>query len=152
MPNSHTVSPVVEAARGRKQFVRMFQKRFEAAIVSGMKPHTVRRRPMRMPEPGDRLSCRVWEGLPYRSPQREILLVEVEKVEDFLLMRMPEGDRMRVGLKWLDAAEAEEFAQADGFVSFVEMREWFERTHDLKRGPYEGIVLHWKPLTPCPAR
>lgn len=33
-----------------------------------------------------------------------------------------------------------EFAQADGFADFVEMRDFFEELHGL---PFEGVVIYW---------
>ena len=33
-----------------------------------------------------------------------------------------------------------EFAEADGFESFMDMSKWFEDTHGL---PFEGVVIQW---------
>lgn len=144
MPMIHSIIKPASPAPRVRDFVRMFQPQFEEAIVSLRKPHTVRKRPLRMPEPGDRLSCRVWTGLPYRSPQREFFRGRITKVEDFVLMHL--GKRMRVGLQWQTAAEAQAFARADGFEDYEAMLRWFDRTHDLARAPFEGIVIHWVPL------
>lgn len=34
-----------------------------------------------------------------------------------------------------------EFAEADGFPSFMDMSAWFEKTHGL---PFEGVVIYWE--------
>jgi len=33
-----------------------------------------------------------------------------------------------------------EFAQADGFDSFMDMADWFQQVHGL---PFEGVVIYW---------
>jgi hypothetical protein len=33
-----------------------------------------------------------------------------------------------------------EFAQADGFESFMDMSRWFEQTHGL---PFDGVLIKW---------
>lgn len=33
-----------------------------------------------------------------------------------------------------------EFAEADGFESFMDMADWFEKTHGL---PFEGTLIQW---------
>jgi hypothetical protein len=33
-----------------------------------------------------------------------------------------------------------EFAEADGFESFMDMANWFDQVHGL---PFQGVVIHW---------
>ena len=33
-----------------------------------------------------------------------------------------------------------EFAEADGFKGFMDMAEWFAKTHGL---PFKGVVIEW---------
>lgn len=104
-------------------------------VLSGLKRHTVRPTPKRMPKSGDMIDLREWIGKPYRSKQRRVLLAPIELVRPI--------DITETSIAILSFPEpCESFAKADGFESFAEMVEWFRDTHGL---PFYGIVIYWQP-------
>lgn len=113
--------------------VRMFKPQFAPLVESGEKCQTVRPTPKRMPKPGDRISLRMWTGKPYRSKQRvlrESVISEVAAV-----------DITETGIAVNSYAEpCDDFARADGFQDFYELRDWFKATHGL---PFRGVVIKW---------
>ena len=128
-----------------RRFVKMFKPRFAELIRSGAKRQTIRPTPKRLPKAGDIIDCREWTGKPYRSPQLHIVDgyifsvmcisitaegVVTETFESFTQMMKPLGMR-------------DELAKADGFESFDEMRDWFQREHGL---PFGGILIKWRDL------
>lgn len=117
-------------------YFRMFKPQFAPLVESGKKLQTVRPTPKRMPKPGDKISLREWTGLPYRSKQRVLRDAIIEKVEPIRITTA--GIYVSECPLGLDTEQR--FAMADGFRSWVEMREWFDTTHGL---PFEGIVIHW---------
>lgn len=124
------------------KIVRMFKPQFAPLVEAGTKRQTVRPTPKRMPKPGDHISLRMWTGKPYRSKQtvlRESVISEVGMV-----------DITETGIAVNSYAEpCDDFAVADGFRDFFELRDWFKATHGL---PFEGVVIKWnnvpKILTP----
>lgn len=115
----------------------MFKPQFADAVENGTKLQTVRPRPMRMPKPGDEISCRAWTGKPYRSKQRilrQSLITEVLPIQLF-------HESMYLNFHRVPADQREEFAKSDGFGAFSEMVDWFSQTHGL---PFDGIVIIWK--------
>lgn len=124
--------------------VKMFQPRFAPLVESGAKIQTIRPTPKRMPRVGAEISCRVWEGKPYRSKQREILCATVRMVS---LVRLAGGgiliapyDPSRDPV-WSPVADLGAFARADGFASWDDMRSWFSDTHGL---PFSGLLIQWQ--------
>ncbi|MGH8017023.1 MAG: ASCH domain-containing protein [Opitutaceae bacterium] len=114
--------------------MRLFKPRFATLVELGAKKQTVRPTPLRKPKPGDRISLRQWSGKPYRSKQvtlREATVVAVEPCEITTTS-------VRVGP--FDESP-EMFARADGFASWDDMRQWFEREHGL---PFQGILIGWQ--------
>ena len=113
--------------------VRMFKPQFAPLVESGVKRQTVRPYPKRMPKAGDQISLREWTGKPYRSKQRvlrEAVITEVSSV-----------DITETGIAVNSYAEpCDDFAVADGFRDFFELRDWFKATHGL---PFEGVVIKW---------
>ena len=125
-----------------KVHVRMFKPQFAPLVESGTKLQTVRPTPKRMPKAGDHISLRMWTGAPYRSKQRvlrESVITEVSRV-----------DITETGIAVNSYAEpCDNFAVADGFRDFFELRDWFKSTHGL---PFEGVVIKWNKLQPVPGQ
>jgi hypothetical protein len=114
-------------------FVRMFKPQFAPMVEAGTKLQTVRPTPKRMPKVGDKISLRCWTDKPYRSKQR--VLIESTITEVSIV------DITEDGIAVNSYAEpCDDFARADGFRNFFELRDWFRATHGL---PFEGIVIHW---------
>jgi hypothetical protein len=121
----------------------MFKPRFAALVEAGVKCQTVRPTPKRTPKPGDRISLRVWTGLPYRSPQRVLREAEVTEVIDITIndegVFLYEVGRGGSG----GAPDRDSFAQDDGFANWSDLRAWFEEAHGL---PFSGILIRWKAI------
>lgn len=133
--------------------VIMFRPEFEAPITAGTKHHTIRgkaKRPWKFPM---LLSLRVWTGAPYRTPQREFMLVPLIRVEGIRIHT--DGVELRPGTHaafWMgeqgkrrDLLEA--FARADGFESWEAMKDLFRRMRGIDREPFEGQLIRWKEPT-----
>lgn len=124
----------------------MFQPRFAELVRSGEKTQTIRTRPKRMPEPGDIIDCRQWEGRPYGSPQVKLGEHEITGVFTLALTDSVIGIN---GAVWNLATDARSgfdgFARQDGFEDWADMVRWFRETHDL---PFSGILIDWKPNEP----
>lgn len=111
--------------------VIMFQERFSGMVLEGNKRQTIRLRARC--KPGDVLSLRKWADKPYRSKHvilreevcTEVLPVCIEDAAAFVC-----GDRF----------DRDVLARMDGFIDFEEMKEWFERVHEL---PFHGWAIRW---------
>jgi hypothetical protein len=114
--------------------VRLFMPQFAPLVESGEKRQTVRPTPVQMPRVGDTISLRTWTGKPYRSKQRVLRESVITRVG-------------RIWINWnglvlIDGSPASDsFAVDDGFSSWPEMLQWFQREHGL---PFFGIVIYWK--------
>jgi len=119
-------------------FVRMVQPRFAAKVSDHLKRQTVRPHPKRMPRAGDRISLREWTEKPYRSKQRELCQGTITAIDEIAITKeniFLDGPSMFIGSN-------DEFAVADGFRDFADMKQWFQETHGL---PFSGIVIYWRP-------
>ncbi len=68
-----------------------------------------------------------------------VVPVRIEATEMFLNgQRLPSTIYSRDQIEQTD----NEFAEADGFESFMDMADWFRKTHGL---PFEGVVIYWHP-------
>lgn len=117
--------------------VLMLQPRFEEAVVSGRKPHTIRphRRDGRpRARVGEPLSIRVWTGKPYRSKQHEIAQVVVTEVSECIV-------GTHAAMVDFVIMDSEPFARADGFADWNELTSWFRSTHGL---PFVGVLIRWR--------
>ncbi len=135
---------------GSANFVRMFKPRFAKLVKSGDKTQTIRPLPKRIPRRGDTMSLRMWTGKPYRSKQRVLLetklgRIEVIRIDEKGIIKPPgEGSILAVmgeKLCVLEGANADRYAQDDGFTDWNEMRDWFKAEHGL---PFEGVALYWQ--------
>lgn len=114
--------------------VRMFKPQFAPLVESGTKRQTIRPTPKRMPKPGDTISLREWTGLPYRSKQRVL--------RESVITKVGHVEITETGVILNSYAEpCDDFAVADGFKDFHDMRQWFQETHSL---PFEGILIQWQ--------
>ena len=130
--------------------VFLFQNRFEADIVAGRKPHTIRghrRDGKPRAKEGELVSLRMWTGSPYRSKQREI---GRGKVETVFPIRINKDGVYRLSLlngkirpHWSSILDRKWIAKKDGFAHWREMKAWFKATHGL---PFEGVLVHWRLL------
>jgi hypothetical protein len=135
-----TTPKIKQAAGSRRSpasccasFVRMFKPQFAPMVEAGTKLQTVRPKPKRMPKPGDKISLRCWTDKPYRSKQRVLMESTITEVS---MVDITEN-----GIAVNSYAEpCDDFARADGFRDFFELRDWFRATHGL---PFYGIVIHW---------
>jgi hypothetical protein len=119
----------------------MFKPQFAPAVESGTKAQTVRPTPKRMPRPGDLISLRTWTGRPYHSPQR---ILREEIISDVAPITINPYS-LTIGAEYLGIDPLGynaryDFARADGFSCWEEMRDWFETEHGL---PFDGIVIFW---------
>ena len=115
--------------------VIMFQDRFASKVRDGSKPHTIRK--TARCKPGDTLSLRRWTGKPYRSKQAVLREAICEAVTLIEINRFG-ADLGDVGV-FIHCPDT--LAKGDGFASWPEMREWFERTYGL---PFRGFVIEWR--------
>ena len=121
------------AASCSSSFVRMFKPQFAGSVERGEKLQTVRPIPKRMPQPGDKISLRCWTDKPYRSKQRVLMESTITEVSMV--------DITEDGIVVNSYAEpCDDFARADGFRDFLELRDWFRETHGL---PFEGVLIRW---------
>lgn len=123
-----------------------FNEEFAGAVESGAKTQTIRRVRETPIKVGDTLQlytghhvlpCRQQIGV---GVVREISAVRLsaDGVDAYVtplwqLMRMPPEQSE-------DVTEGE-FAKADGFKDWPEMRDWFERQYGL---PFEGVLIRWE--------
>lgn len=115
--------------------VILFQKRFAPLVASGQKTQTIRK--TAWCRPGDMLSLREWTGKPYRSKQRvlsEVVCKEIHRIDIT-------GQAMFLDGFGLCLERKDKLATADGFVSWTDMREWFDTNHGL---PFEGYLITWE--------
>jgi hypothetical protein len=111
--------------------VIMFQHRFAILVSYGAKTQTIRA--VARCKPGDALSLREWYGAPYRS-RHEIL--REATCTAVIPVRVSE-DGVAIGGRWVDR---DAFANADGFLSWQDMRDWFASVHGL---PFDGVCIQW---------
>lgn len=122
-----------------------FQKQFADDVEQGVKRQTVRAH-----RKDGRPHCRVGDTLKLYTGMRTKacrLLGEAEVIRIAPVCIRDIG--MTLDGRWLPTSLASrdqidptdnEFAEADGFSSFVEMADWFQNAHGL---PFEGVVIYW---------
>lgn len=117
----------------------MFQQLFAPRVKDGSKRQTIRPKRKRPIKPGSMLSLREWEGLPYRSKQRELNHGPCLRVSD---IEITEG-YIKIDGELLGSPGAyAPFAWKDGFASITEMVDWFLKNHGL---PFHGDLIEWEP-------
>lgn len=123
----------------------MFQERFAPLVGAGRKLQTIRK--VARCRKGDLLSLRCWSGKPYRSRQRILAEATCSAV---VPVEIHQCDCTVDGKSY----PPQHLALEDGFASWKEMRDWFEKTHGL---PFRGELIQWNsadlctPVTPAPS-
>lgn len=126
-----------------RRFVRIFKPRFAPLVKAGTKRQTIRPTPKRMLQAGDIIDCREWTGVPYRSPQQRLGEFPIRSVgtviitDHLIQLELPD---VQFGM-FSDGGWKDQFARLDGFESWVDMRDWFQREHGL---PFRGILIIWR--------
>lgn len=136
-----------------------FQKRFAHLVESGEKRQTIRKRRKdgRDPTPG----CRLYLFTGMRTKECRPLIVQrtVESLRRMAARFGVFGSAVECGAVfpikiWRDVEGAklphlgpndlyldeEQLARSDGFSSWSEMLDWFEKTHGL---PFKGLLIRW---------
>ncbi|TCT34617.1 hypothetical protein [Martelella mediterranea] len=124
------------------------QERFADDVEFGIKLQTVR-----APRKDGRAHCKVGDTLKLYTGMRtkKCRLLRTATVTGIASVRI-EGTSMQVNGHYLPSAIYDrdqveitdnEFAEADGFKSFMEMADWFAENHGL---PFEGVVIYWDEL------
>lgn len=112
-----------------------FKKQFAPDVESGKKRQTIRafRNDGRNPHVGDKLYLYV--GMRTKGCRKlgEAVCKEVHQITI---------DQYGVNLsgEWLRDRQRANFAKADGFEDFGDMKEFFNREHGL---PFEGLLYKW---------
>lgn len=121
-----------------RRIVTMFQTRFGVRVELGLKKQTIRLKrkvPVRV---GDTIDCREWMGRPRRSKQRKLWIATVTSVRSITINTVGGYVTMRSGEKV--KIRRENFARADGFLDWYDMREWFLERYGL---PFSGVLISW---------
>jgi len=121
-----------------------FKKQFADDVENGFKKQTVRAH-----RKDGRLHCKVGDTIKLYIGMRSksCRLLRSATVTRVAAIRI-EGTRMYIKGRLLpmsiDHRDSEqtdnEFAEADGFDSFMDMASWFQQIHGL---PFEGVVIYW---------
>lgn len=120
--------------KGKTMRVSMFDKQFAGALRAGTKTNTIRRvrkDPLRV---GEEIAVRIWEGAPYSSPQCQIGVTRIVRIEP---VQVTERGVSLNGGKLLAKKDLDALVRAEGFGSWEEMRTWFLDHTGL---PTEGMV------------
>ncbi len=119
-----------------------FQARFAGLVESGAKRQTIRKRRKdgRDPKPSDTLHF--FTAMRTKACRRlgRATCTSVDPVYVGVA-------GIKIGCDWIDVADEDVFARADGFASAAELIDWFSRTHGL---PFEGLLIRWGDLSPPP--
>ncbi len=111
-----------------------FQERFAELVESTKKRQTIRRVWKRPIKPGDTLY--LYTGM--RTKRCRLLCSALcERVTHIRIEIF--GVRWK-GKDWVDGTLLEVFARRDGFDSWLEMRDWFDKRYGL---PFEGVLIQW---------
>jgi hypothetical protein len=114
-----------------------FQSRFADAVESGAKHQTIRAQRKYAIKAGDTLylytGCRTKQA-------RRLRVCVCERTTPTVI----QADKITLGtthgVVFIYGGNLTAFAQADGFGSWAEMRDWFDRVHGL---PFTGVLIEW---------
>ena len=112
--------------------------RFKESILGGTKLHTLRNSAGNR-KTGDVVSLREWEGMPYRSKQREFARCKIEVVPESIVNGTP------------DLYEIRNLARCDGFNDPRDFQHWFTKG---KNEPinFEGVCIWFLGVLRIPVR
>lgn len=121
-----------------------FKAEFAEDVEFGVKRQTVR-----APRKDGRPHCKVGDTLKLYTGMRtkscrllgEATVTSIRKVRIEDCEMFVDGQRLPSAIWSRDCGQTDnEFAEADGFESFMDMADWFEKVHGL---PFEGSVICW---------
>jgi hypothetical protein len=112
-----------------------FKKQFAEMVESGRKRQTIRslRKDGRNPRVGQTLYLYMGMRTKYCKKLGEAVCKSVKQMTI-------ETNEAIVGVDFLDITQQEKLAKADGFNSFVDMIDFFRKTHGL---PFYGLLIKW---------
>lgn len=116
-----------------------YQKRFAALVESKKKLQTIREK--RKVRPGQTLYHYTGQRTKHCRKLGEAVCASVVKISIREKGIVIFDNRNGVGKGICFSRSLDEFAQADGFKDWPEMRDWFRATHDGL--PFEGILIKW---------
>lgn len=127
-----------------------FQSQFADDVECGNKCRTIRapRKDGRNPKPGDKLQ--LYTGMRHKGCRKlaEVICRRVRRVEIDHMGITLNGRKLYCGnAPAYQAGPCPEedydsdFARADGFGTFQDMREFFEAQHGL---PFKGLLIEWR--------
>ena len=116
-----------------------FQKQFMPMILSGRKPHTIRRRRKHPTNVGDLLS--LYTGMRTKSCVKiaDVICVKVTPINFY-----PEHQILLDG-QYMTTDEIEKLAQADGFDSVNMFFKFFEEHYTIPTFGFE--IIEWNPTS-----
>ena len=117
--------------------VLTFHSHLEAAIMQGIKTHTIRATRMRALT-GEHLSLRVWSGRPYWSKQKLLLEARCTNVQTIKIDITESRRYVSVDGLFLPWRDVDKLAMKDGFDDGQAMFEYFK-----KRIPFTGWLISW---------
>lgn len=121
-----------------------FQAQFAKAVEFGDKCQTVRAdRKDGRPHARVGDTVKLYTGM--RTKQCRLLavatVVEVSRIRIDAVEMFKNGKRLPAAIYDRECEQTDnEFAEADGFDSFMDMAAWFRKTHGL---PFEGTLIRW---------
>ncbi|RCW84867.1 hypothetical protein [Paracoccus lutimaris] len=116
-----------------------FQTRFADAVASGQKCQTIRaqRKDGRHAQPGDRLQ--LYTGMRTKACRK---LIDPDPVCAGIEPVVIDANGIHLS-DGRSVPNPDMLARWDGFASFAEMAEWFDKTHGL---PFTGMLIQWDRL------
>jgi len=112
-----------------------FQKQFAADVESGRKRQTIRARRKIRPQVGQ--TAFLYTGTRTKAC-RKLGEAKIRVVADVMIFA--QGVVIGTTITIVRQADQDQFARADGFKDWAEMRDWFANTHGL---PFKGDLIKW---------
>jgi hypothetical protein len=118
-----------------------FDKRFAPVIIAGAKQQTIRARRKRHARPGEALQ--LYTGMRTRQCVKIIVDPVCESASSISIWfsDVPEENSLIIDGVDYDG-DLNDFARADGFANWPEMRAFWERHHDTVY--FEGVLIRWR--------
>lgn len=119
-----------------------FAAQFASSVESGSKLQSIRAPRKRPIKVGDWLA--LYTGM--RQPTcRKLGEAVVESVEEIAIGPYYTNGNSCIAIEHttLGAEAANRIARADGFASWIELADWFDRTHGI---PFSGHLIRWRLL------
>jgi hypothetical protein len=125
-----------------RKWVKTFKPEFAPMIKAGTKCSTIRPWPKdgKVPNYGDILDARIWEGEPYHSKQIKIATFEIGSVYKIVINDLGVWHVMN-GFPRKVVWETQ-FAKEDGFDSVDALLNWFRSHYTF---PFTGVRIGWQP-------